>query len=148
MNSLIVKPRKLKHETYLIFLSLIFENSGLSSFVVTFLIDGKNHEFSHFISKRQFVILNQSAIFSNSELICAETWLPSLWALWVRELDGLVRVVSSYKMKFSLSLIICIYSTIYIYTYVSISLVGEHMSWYLRNCCHCVKYSKIVKRSV
>ena len=53
--------------------------------------------------------VNESEIFSNSELICDEIWLTPLWAPWVDEHNDLVRVVSSaYKIKFNLSLTVCI----------------------------------------
>ena len=60
--------------------------------------------------------VNQSEIFNNSELICDEIWLTTLWAPWVNEHNGLVRVVSSaYKTKFTDSMYIV---QIYIYIYI------------------------------
>ena len=149
MNSFIVKPRKLKHETRSIFLSLIIK-SGISSFVITFWWLWKTMNLVFSILRDNLLTVNQSEIFSNSESIFDEIWLTSLCAPWVNEHNGLVWFASSaYRIKFNLSLTICI---LFIYirnnkgpetdpcgTPVSSSLVDEHTSWYSTSCCRCVK---------
>ena len=149
INSLMVEPRKLKHETRSICLSLIFR-SGISSFAITLWYLWKIMNLVFSTLRDNLFTVDQSEIFNSSELIREETLQTSFSAPWVNEHNGLVSVVSSaYKMKFSFLLTVCISFT-YMRnnkgpktdpwgTPVSSSRVDEHTSWYSTCCRRSVK---------
>ena len=69
MNSFMVKPRKLKHDARSIFLLLIIK-SGMSSFAITLWWLRKTMNLVFSTIRDNLLTVNQSEIFSNSELIC------------------------------------------------------------------------------